>query len=101
MTVGSTSQHAQYCIQTELLRNPRNVVLPDGSKIAVEQLGTIKLRARFADGKVTVFPNMRIALVSDPTWTWLLIGWNELAKLNVTPDQVLHASSNLPTQGSE
>lgn len=100
MTVGSVAAHAKFCISTEMLRNPRNVVLPDNREIPVDQLGMIKLRARFSDGKVKVFPNMRITLVGDPTWNWLLIGWNEPARMNATPDQVLHATATQPTQNT-
>ena len=93
MTVGSVQLHEQFCTQVELMRKRRDVVLPDGTRVRILKQARSWLRAKHKDGRVNVFPNIKIALVDSPQWEWLLVGWEDLYQVNATPEQALYSNS--------
>ena len=97
MTVGSVQLHEKFCTQVEDMRKLRDVVLPDGTRVKVQKQARIWLRAKHKDGRVNVFPNIKIALVDSPQWEWLLVGWDDLYNVNATPEQALYSNSVLAT----
>ena len=93
VTVGSVQLHERYCFDSEFMRKRRDVVLPHGTRIPVTKQAKIWVRARHADGRVNLFPKLKIALVDSPEWEWLLIGWGDLYSANATPEQALYSNS--------
>ena len=93
MTVGSVQLHEQFCTEVQLMRKLRDVVLPDGTRVKVLKQARIYLRAKHKDGRVNVFPSIKIALVDSPQWEWLLVGWDDLFQVNATPEQALYSHS--------
>ena len=79
------------------MRKLRHVVLPNQSRIPVTHIANINLRVTHKDGRVNDLEKVRISLVSEPTWEWLLIGRSELEPRNALPEQALYAQSMPPT----
>ena len=75
------------------MRKQRDVILPDGTRVRVLKQARIWLRAKHNDGRVNIFPNIKIALVDSTQWEWLLVGWEDLYQVNATPEQALYSNS--------
>ena len=96
VTVGSIQEHGKYCFLTNPMRKKRDVSLPNGSRVPVTHQGLINVRVKHSDGRLNYFQRIKIALVDDASWKWLLIGWGELAQAQATPEHALYSASLPP-----
>ena len=93
-TVGSLQHHSQLCYNIEEPRFARDVIIPNKERIPITKVAFIKPRVEFPDqNRRFVMRPCRIFLVDNAKWDWLLIGWNELALYNATPEAALLAQS--------
>ena len=92
-TVAGWQKHGHMIVDVEDPRYDRYVELPDKTTKKIIKVGRMQIRAILQNGSVKTFQPLRVFLVDDVNWDWVLVGWNDLARHSATPEQALLAQA--------